>query len=102
MGRERAETCRRLGLVRGSGRGDEGYAGHGLQHGRRVSGGEGLRCRGAGSANPRQTGAPRYIRLSFPAGRNGLAEGAAIGKRPGTLRTSSWLNAITFRVPTYV
>ena len=34
MGREWAETCRRLGLVRGSGRGDEGYAGHGIQHGR--------------------------------------------------------------------
>ena len=63
LGRERAETCRRLGLVRGSGRGDEGDAGHGLQHGCRVPGGEGLRCRGTGTANSGQAGTLRRIPL---------------------------------------
>ena len=63
LGRERAEACRRLGLVRGSGRGNEGNAGHGIQHGCRVPGGEGLRCRGTGTANSGQTGTLRRIPL---------------------------------------
>jgi len=80
-GRERAETCRRMGLVRGSGRGDEGYAGHGIQHGCRVPGGEGLRCRGTGTANSGQTGAIHHILLKAATSRRfgtGCRNGRAI------------------------
>ena len=48
LGRERAEARRRLGRVRGGGSSDQGDAGDDPQHGGRVRGGQGVRCRRAG------------------------------------------------------